>query len=41
METILEYYLPGLQHRQLTDEAFAQKLAHLAYIHKEANKKTE
>jgi hypothetical protein len=29
---LLEYYLPGLDHWELSDEAFAQKLAHLRYI---------
>ncbi len=31
-ETMIEYYLPGVAHRELSDEAFAQKLAHLEYI---------
>ena len=32
METILEYHLPGLDHRRLSDEEFARKIAHLNYI---------
>ena len=32
METILEYHLPGLDHRKLSDEEFARKVAHLNYI---------
>jgi len=34
---LLEFYLPGLDHRSLSDKAFAQKLAHLKYILKEVN----
>jgi hypothetical protein len=36
LETLLEYHLPGLDHRSLSDEAFTQKLAHLRYILKKA-----
>ena len=32
LETLLEFYLPGLDHKALSDEAFARKLAHLRYI---------
>ena len=31
-ETVLEHYLPNVDHRALTDEAFAMKLAHLRYL---------
>jgi hypothetical protein len=32
LETLLEYYLPGVNHKTLSDKAFAQKLAHLQFI---------
>lgn len=32
LETMLEYHLPGLDHTALSDEEFAQKVAHLRYI---------
>ena len=28
----MEYHLPGLDHRKLSDEEFARKIAHLNYI---------
>ena len=31
-ETLFEHYLPGIDHRALTDEAFALKLAHLRHL---------
>jgi hypothetical protein len=34
-ETLLEYHLPGVNHRELTDEQFARKIAHLQYIRQE------
>jgi len=34
---MLEYYLPGLDHHQLSDEAFARKIAHLVYLRKQEN----
>jgi hypothetical protein len=35
---MLEYYLPGLDHKKLSDEDFAQKIAHLAFIRKQEAK---
>jgi len=32
METLIEYHLPGVNHHEMSDAAFAQKLAHLRYI---------
>lgn len=36
---MLEYHLPGKDHSKLTDEQFAQKIAHLEYIRKEEAKR--
>jgi len=38
LDTLLEYYLPGLDHTKLTDEAYAQKIAHLTYIRQDEAK---
>ncbi len=35
LETLLEYFLPGLKHQELDDEAFAKKVAHLLYIRRQ------
>ncbi len=35
LETLLEYYLPGYNHRAATDEEFYKKIAHLNYIRKQ------
>jgi hypothetical protein len=32
LETLIEYYLPGVNHKEMSDEVFAQKIAHLEYI---------
>jgi len=29
---LLEYHLPGIDHKQLSDEEFAKKIANLAFI---------
>lgn len=31
-DTMLEYYLPGVDHKALSDEEYLNKLAHLAMI---------
>lgn len=32
---MIEYYLPGLDHRKMSKQEFAQKIAHLEYIRKQ------
>jgi hypothetical protein len=34
---MLEYYLPGLDHHKLSDEAFASKIAQLVFLRKQEN----
>lgn len=38
---MFEYYLPGVDHRKLTDEEFAQKYAHLGYIRGQEARKSQ
>lgn len=35
LETILEYYLPGFDHRNAPDDVFFSRIAHLNYIRKQ------
>lgn len=32
LETVLEFYLPGIDHKSLSDEAFARKLGHVSFL---------
>jgi len=39
LESELEYYMPGVDHKSLTDEEFAMKVRHLRKIRKDEAKR--